>query len=314
MDDSLRPDYSLRISVSDAGSPRPPKVLWIFFDAKYRIDSIKEVFSAGDDAEESEGVVVADAQAVTGRAVRSDLLKMHAYRDAIRRSAGAYVLYPGTEDAEVFRAYHELLPGLGAFALRPTEDGSAQGGDIVRAFIDDVLDHAASQLSQHERASYWEGVSYARDNTVAAPRDALPILSRPPADTPVLLGYVKSAAHLEWILSAGLYNMRADGRTGSIGLTGPELGVELVVLYGSPLAESRLLTVSGPAAVMTQDQLRATGYPNPQGKLYFCLPVARPQALVAPLPGAGIRQVVRRVGEAKAVGAPLVVSWKDLLE
>src|SRR5829696_8253469 len=31
------------------------------------------------------------------RSKREDLLKMHAYRDAIRRSAGAYVLYPGDQ-------------------------------------------------------------------------------------------------------------------------------------------------------------------------------------------------------------------------
>ena len=34
-----------------------------------------------------------------GGALRADLLKMHAYRDAIRReTAGAYVLYPGGDD------------------------------------------------------------------------------------------------------------------------------------------------------------------------------------------------------------------------
>ena len=50
---------------------------------------------------------------------------MHAYRDAIRRTAGAYVLYPGNDgDDKRFeefdhRGFHEVLPGLGAFAIRP---------------------------------------------------------------------------------------------------------------------------------------------------------------------------------------------------
>ena len=38
---------------------------------------------------------------------RDDLLKMHAYRDAIRRSAGAYVLFPGTSTPHRFREYVE---------------------------------------------------------------------------------------------------------------------------------------------------------------------------------------------------------------
>lgn len=42
------------------------------------------------------------------------LLKMHAYKDAIRRSGGAYILYPGATN-ETFRGFQEIIPGLGAF-------------------------------------------------------------------------------------------------------------------------------------------------------------------------------------------------------
>ena len=79
---------------------------------------------------------------------------MHAYRDAIRRSAGAYVLYPGTE-LELLQEYHELLPGLGAFALRPTEVGPAAGTSLLRSFVEDIFEHIASQFTQHERSRYW---------------------------------------------------------------------------------------------------------------------------------------------------------------
>ena len=60
------------------------------------------------------------------RSKREDLLKMHAYRDAISRTAGAYVLYPGDEPVQLAR-FNELLPGLGAFPLRPLGDGVVGG-------------------------------------------------------------------------------------------------------------------------------------------------------------------------------------------
>ena len=70
-----------------------------------------------------------------------DLLKMHAYRDAIKRSHGAYVLYPGRGNSPVtFRGFfHEILPGLGAFAIAPDESGAAQGMEALEKFLDEVL-------------------------------------------------------------------------------------------------------------------------------------------------------------------------------
>lgn len=55
---------------------------------------------------------------------------MHAYRDAFRRSADA-------------------------FPLVPTEIGEAEGTDALLTFIIDVLDHVASQVTQHERSRHW---------------------------------------------------------------------------------------------------------------------------------------------------------------
>ena len=44
---------------------------------------------------------------------------MHAYKDAIRRTGGAYILYPGTDNQNPLKGFHEIIPGLGAFAIRP---------------------------------------------------------------------------------------------------------------------------------------------------------------------------------------------------
>ena len=114
---------------------------------------------------------------------------MHAYRDAIRRSAGAYVLYPGTEKKE-FRQYHELLPGLGAFALRPTVTGEAAGKLPLARFIEDMLEHIASQITQHERERFWVKEAYADQDYFSSVIPAASFLNYPPADTQVLLGYV----------------------------------------------------------------------------------------------------------------------------
>lgn len=78
----------------------------VHFDAKYRVEDIDSLFGA-------EGADDADGE-VEGNYKRQDLLKMHAYRDAIKRSQGAYVLYPGRANAAVkLKGFHEILPGLG---------------------------------------------------------------------------------------------------------------------------------------------------------------------------------------------------------
>ena len=63
---------------------------------------------------------------------------MHAYKDAVRRSSGAFVVFPGTEKT-VFRQFDEIVPGIGAFPLRPTE-GGPEGATHVEQFLSDVID------------------------------------------------------------------------------------------------------------------------------------------------------------------------------
>src|SRR4051794_25013888 len=112
---------------------------------------------------------------------------MHAYRDAIRRSAGAYVLYPGNEQREPFTAYHEILPGLGAFVLRPGPGGAVGVTELDR-FLANAIDHLADRASQHERSRFWSTVIH-RPRAVARPRDRrLPALPVPPSDALVLCG------------------------------------------------------------------------------------------------------------------------------
>ena len=295
----MRPDCSLKIGPAE-GELASFEPVWIHFDAKYRVEKLRELFAddEGDDEEE-------DAAAT---AKRSDLLKMHAYRDAIRRSAGAYVIYPGTEQHE-FHQYNELLPGLGAFALRPSLGGVVEGAATLRRFIDDVLDHVARQLTQHERARYWVHRAYAEGAPKPSSVTPAQFLRKPAADTRILLGYVKSAEHAKWIWQTHLYNLRADGRRGSV--SADELAVDFLVLYGPDMLEPLLAEPDGYPVVRSAEELRQSGYPNPRGRAYLCLRWR--QTPWIPHRSLDFAVVAGRLAPARPTGAPIVASWADIL-
>ena len=83
----------------------------------------------------------------TGTVKNADLYKMHTYNEAIRRTVGSFVLYPGMDIKadyigdyglrNIYRRYHEIIPGIGAFAIKPrAADGShdAYGLDCFQKF------------------------------------------------------------------------------------------------------------------------------------------------------------------------------------
>jgi PD-(D/E)XK nuclease superfamily len=285
--------------------------VWVHFDAKYRVESVNEI--VGEDERNDEAEPTDQDSSEFGAAKRSDLLKMHTYRDAIRRSAGAYVLYPG-DTPKQFREYHEILPGLGAFGLRPTSrQGVAQGEDVVRTFLDHVLSHTASQATQHERVRFWT----ARGVAGSPPRPALnaPFLDSPPADTTVLLGYVRSSPHLEWIHRTGLYNLRAGDRSGSVGVNSRELACDLLMLYGQ-VDQPELWQLTGEPVLMSRSRLVEMEYPDPRGDLYFCLPLDS-------LPSLGrsygisddvVQWIAEQERGSRPRFSPVAVTWLRLLE
>lgn len=166
----MRPDCTLTLWPSECDNEENAEQLelitHIHFDAKYKIKNVKELFGQKDEeGEDAEGDDIKNPKG--GKAInddideallapeptknareskREDLLKMHAYRDAIRRTDGAYILYPGTERI-MWRQYHELLPGLGAFPIAPGDD---KAFDALSSFIDDVIKNVASRSSQRE--------------------------------------------------------------------------------------------------------------------------------------------------------------------
>lgn len=308
----MRPDCSIHLHTG-SGQPDDFESIWIHFDAKYRVDHLVEIL--GPETIDDVQAVPEDERVGRTAAKRDDLLKMHAYRDAIKRSAGSYVLYPGRLEGQAdktFHRYHEILPGLGAFALRPTDTADAEGLEPLTKFLDDTLWHFASVISQHRRGRYWEVDSFGDATRTETRVGWEPSFAKPPADTLVLLGFVKDQSHLNWIAANHRYNLRADGRRGSVGVTGPELGADFIVLYGPDLATTPIWKVAGQPELWTRARLLDTGYPSPGGSLYFCLPLGD---LVAVPKGALTPKMIQAILRKAAVpgGTPVVATWLDLV-
>ena len=308
----MRPDYSLIIS-SPADEPAAFEPVVLHFDAKYRVNFVSELFGVDDDIVIGNEPASPGPEMRRGGALRADLLKMHAYRDAIKRSAGAYVLYPGEDaspDSGQYREYHELLPGLGDFVLRPSLDGDATGIGALHAFLEEVFGHVATRLTRHERGRYWLEETYGSYKPDHLKLGAT-VSNAPDPETTVLLGYVKSAAHWTWILRNKAYNVRTEGRAGGVSIEAGLLYCQLILLYcleNDEVALGRI--VSGPELV-TFSAIKSTGYPNPSSD-YFCVQLswlAKPEFIV-PLCAIKIEEHVLRIGKRK--GQPVSVRWSDL--
>ena len=152
---AMRPDFTISLWPAEymrQEAERQELIAHVHFDAKYRIDDLQQLFGADADIDAPDED--ADHSEVGGQAKREDLLKMHSYRDAIRRSEGAYVIYPGRRpnDLRVWQAFHEVLPGLGAFPLTPgMVDANAA---TIRDFLGDVAQHVCDEATRREQLSY----------------------------------------------------------------------------------------------------------------------------------------------------------------
>jgi predicted component of viral defense system (DUF524 family) len=136
----MRPDYTVSLwpnEMTEAAAEASNAILHMHFDAKYRIDRLAELFDepVSDEADDigahmaDEGVTSETSS--SGGAKRDDFLKMHAYRDAIRHSASAFILYPGAEDRK-WREFEEIIPGLGAISLVP---GNPRGRESIKTLL-----------------------------------------------------------------------------------------------------------------------------------------------------------------------------------
>ena len=221
---AVQPDYTVSIWPAEfataAEAEEAEVIVHVHFDAKYRIENVKAIF--GEEGGESVlGEEVAETERRT-EAKYADLLKMHAYRDAIRRTAGAYVLYPGNSgDGRKYQEYelqgfHEVLPGLGAFAVRPRTDGTADGLNELRLFLEDVVKLVSARdrergLEKEEMGVHEEAGKYAAGGVAGGVSER---------SHHVVVAWCDSEAELEWIRSQclrgeGLAYVRLGRRPGT---------------------------------------------------------------------------------------------------
>jgi predicted component of viral defense system (DUF524 family) len=220
----FRPDYTLSVwpkEISENQAEEQEKIVHIHFDAKYKIENFAPFVSVTSEEKSAEQIDVETTEEIEkiekeerqGKFKNVDLYKMHAYKDAIRRTGGAYILYPGLTSAQdKYKGFHEIIPGVGAFSLKP----SIQTDSIanIGSFIEEIITNLQDVLSQRERLAKKQ-YKILKDK----PHNSLDIeldniarnigIKEDLDETYVLVGYCKSQKHYNWISStANKYNIR----------------------------------------------------------------------------------------------------------
>lgn len=262
---NMRPDYTLSIWPGEIDMEQAEKedlIVHIHFDAKYRVNKVD--FGLDDSVNEeqmSDDLLNEKKEQEEGIYKRADLLKMHAYKDAIRRTSGAYILYPGTVQRRL-KGFHEIIPGLGAFCLTPCN--SDEELITLQVFLLKIVEHMLDRTSQRERMSYHMNKVYNTPSKQVQEQMPEPVGKNRgfmPDETWVILGYVKNDKQLEWIRKAGLYNFRTGTQNGSVRLSRNLVSSRYLLLHAhGESIEFIKLSDEGPRVFRRSDLLRM-GYP-----------------------------------------------------
>lgn len=274
---TLRPDYTLSIwpaSYTETEAETEDVIVHIHFDAKYKIQNITEQYTESDDETEINHL---DSDERKGKFKNIDILKMHAYKDAIRRTGGAYILYPGKISKE-FNGFHEVLPGLGAFTINPSLHETGISG--LSIFLDKIIQHLIDRTTQRERIVNTsnniikETVSVYGNQLRPLPND----LEKQKIDvlkTNVLVGFSKSDEHLKWYLSKKLYNFRMNDDKGSLIFTPEIVQAKYLLLResGKEIATKLFKITSKGPKVFSKTKLNDLGYPNAEKPDYLIIDI-----------------------------------------
>ena len=277
---SMRPDYTLSIwpfGINSDTAEKEELIAHIHFDAKYKVENIIGIM--GSDAD----FMNEKEDQRKGTFKRVDLLKMHSYKDAIRRTAGAYILYPGTETKNKYlkTGFHELIPGLGAFAIRPSKTDN--GVEQIEKFLNDVVVHFMNRASQREKISLKAYETY-KDKKSNEMNEALPETfgsnrNLIPDDTFVLVGYSTSLERFKWYEENGKFIFRMDEAKGSLELNNEVVNAKYLLIRqnGKDEACDLFKIVSKGPKVFSNIQLNKLNYPPSKTpkEYYLVIEIAR---------------------------------------
>ncbi len=276
----MRPDYTLSLwpkAFNEKEAEEQELIVHVHFDAKYRVEGLEYLTSDKKGDLDEESLSDEKEKEKQGNYKRADLLKMHAYKDAIRRTVGAYVLYPGTSTYRK-EGFHEIVPGLGAFPISPSNDGS--GVETIGKFVSEVVDHFCNRASQREGVSYHQYKVYSGNGDKV--KDAgvqynfLPEkmsgirISPPQNDMTVLVGYFKEEQY-SWIEKSGLYNIRIDNKIGLEKYSEAEMKAQYLLLHGRTGLETGDFwkIVGETPTLMSKQELLDRGYPTMPSREYY---------------------------------------------
>ena len=274
---TLRPDYTLSFwpfGISETEAEKQESIVHVHFDAKYKIANLTDFLeqNAENDLDKEK------AENRKGIYKNADLLKMHAYKDAIRRTGGAYVLYPGDKSINK-KGFHEIIPGLGAFPVKPSKTDSGIGE--LKAFILEIIEHFINRASQREKIAYRTYEIY--QNPPGSENVVKELLPEPyntnrdliPDDTFVLVGYYNSQEQYKWIQRTGLYNFRMGSGAGSLVLDSETVSSKYLLLHTSGDTDSGNLwkIVSKGPKVFSKDDLIRKGYLSPSQDYYLVIQI-----------------------------------------
>jgi len=267
---SMRPDYTLSFwpeGIKREEAEKQEIIVHIHFDAKYKIDYLKEI--VGEDNPDLDDEKIEQRE---GTYKRADLLKMHAYKDAIRRTGGAYILYPGKNDqSETMKGFHEIIPGLGAFTVRPSQNND--GTQFLRDFISNVVINLRNRISQRERLSYKKYHIHKEEEEKYLSQFIKDYEGNkriiPPSDRFVIIGF-KNEKH-DVLIKNGYYNFRMGSDRGSIPISTKTAEADYILLHSEGnlvTGDIHRITRKNPR-IFSKQEIERKGYSNPTRESYL---------------------------------------------
>lgn len=283
---SMRPDYTLSIwpkELKESKAEIEEQIVHIHFDAKYKVSHFKVKTNNKeqviDKEEEFQALNEIKKQERAGVFKNADLLKMHAYKDAIRRTGGAYILYPGSTNKE-FKGFHELIPGLGAFSMNPNNE--KEDVTNLMKFIEKVIDNLVNRASQRENIAS-KTYEITKNGKTTSLNESIPEYINGkkliPDETYVLVGYCKTSLHLEWYQENGLYNFRMNDNTGSLILDEKTVKAKYLLLRFKGKANKIFKIKSRGPKVFSKQKLLDLNYPKPRENDYLIIEIEKENSL-----------------------------------